>query len=494
MVGEQAVSISTTPGSRVLFLDLKEVASSSGVEHRVCPADKSPLNPVLELGDLHAWDSLQARPWESRTVLFDPSERLFKMWYAGADVTAQRRWRTGYAFSGDGLSWHKPELGLFAHNGNRATNIVSDAWGPVLIDPQEPDAARRYKMICKGPPRERGIRVAWSGDGLRWQEADRIDLPAWEGRTPDIVAFLEDPQAGDAERRFQLYWQSLVPSDKPGPTTVRAKNLAFSPDGIRWSASQFNPVLTPVGSRAHEVHFLMVIPYQGYYLMLYEHGWYEPDGTGVHGAYAADIRLAVSRDGEHYQRVLADQPLLPRGIRGAWDDRFLVISDKAVVKDDLIYLYYCGQGRDWTSWPASNCPAGAKPVDSSGCIRPSYTGLATMPVDRFTCLQNADRASTGEVVSVPLPADHLAGRRLVVNVSGAQPGRGWLEVEAVHPDTLAPWAGYSRKESRRVCTDGVCQPVTWESRGDLRHIPGPVALRFHLIGAVRLHAFGFEQA
>ena len=56
---------------RVLFLDLADVQSRHNVVHTVCQADKHPNNPVLPLGDAHDWDGLQARPWESRTILYD---------------------------------------------------------------------------------------------------------------------------------------------------------------------------------------------------------------------------------------------------------------------------------------------------------------------------------------------------------------------------------------------------------------------------------------
>ena len=46
--------------------------------------------------------------------------------------------------------------------------------------------------------------------------------------------------------------------------------------------------------------------------MPYEYGWYVPNGTGRFGVYCADIRLAVSRDGEHFSRVQPHQPLIGR--------------------------------------------------------------------------------------------------------------------------------------------------------------------------------------
>ena len=92
-----SVTEPVAPGSRTLFLDTASVHTRHNVVHRVLEATKHPDNPLLPLGDVHEWDSLQARPWESRTVLYDESDRRFMAWYAGTDLTTERWWHTGYA-------------------------------------------------------------------------------------------------------------------------------------------------------------------------------------------------------------------------------------------------------------------------------------------------------------------------------------------------------------------------------------------------------------
>ena len=55
---------------------------------------------------------------------------------------------TCYAESDDGLTWTKPNLGLFEFNGNPNNNIVWDLHGAcVFRDDDESDPQRRYKMI-----------------------------------------------------------------------------------------------------------------------------------------------------------------------------------------------------------------------------------------------------------------------------------------------------------------------------------------------------------
>jgi len=482
--------ITATAGSRTLFFDMAEIEERHNVVQRVMKATKHPSNPVLPLGDVHEWDSGQARPWESRSVIYDEEERLFKCWYAGTDLTTDRWWATGYATSQDGVYWEKPRAGLFEYNGSKDNNIVLMGWGPVLKDTREPDATKRYKMIVRGS--EKGVpggetRAAYSADGIHWTKGERIELPEYN----DIVVLVRDDLESEPARRYKIIWQSGVPANKPGPKRVRAKFLAYGPDIEHFTVSPANPVLTPNDSIEQENHFLMLFPWRKWRLMLYECGWYLPNGTGNFGAYCADIRLAASRDGERFQRVLPNEKVIARGERGEWDAGFLVISDKPAVKDDTVYLYYCGNGEDWTGWPRGNTPAQYK-FRSTGCVRLSRMGLATLKMDRFTCLETSDREIPGTATTQPI---RLAGHDLdlVINVSEIQQRRSWVTVEALDSESGRLLDGFTKDDCVKSWRDDVCAPIRWRTKR-LADLPVSRAkLRFHLYGAARLHAFGFER-
>ena len=82
---------------------------------------------------------------------------------------------TCYAESDDGLTWTKPNLGLFEFNGNPNNNIVWDLHGAcVFRDDDESDPQRRYKMIgfCR---RYRNIFLLMSPDGIRWDDSDFLE-------------------------------------------------------------------------------------------------------------------------------------------------------------------------------------------------------------------------------------------------------------------------------------------------------------------------------
>ena len=89
------------------------------------------------------------------SVLHDGGK--LRMWYHAIpeDWDYQRDMSSiAYAESSDGIHWTKPDLDLFDYNGIAPTNIVmlsnggySDRYAnSVLVDPRDPDPARRYKM------------------------------------------------------------------------------------------------------------------------------------------------------------------------------------------------------------------------------------------------------------------------------------------------------------------------------------------------------------
>ena len=284
----------------------------------------------------------------------------------------------------------------------------------------------------------------------------RIDLPEWDGGAPDIVALVKDDQDPDPSRRFKLIWQGVAPNNMSGPELVRVKHLAYGPDVEHLRASPANPVLHPNDGREQENHYLMLAPYAGQYVMPYEYGWYVPNGTGRFGMYCADIRLAVSRDGEHFSRVQPHQPLIGRGPRGDWDSGSLVIADKLVQHNDRLYLYYCGNDETWTSWPGGNIPADSH-WRNTGALRMSQMGLATLKLDRFTCLETVDRETPGSVVTRPFTAGER-GARLSLNISDVQPLRSWVEAEVLPADGDEPLPGSAATTAGRCAATGCGNP------------------------------------
>ena len=116
-------------GSRKqLFLDDYVVESLAGVSPKLNQPTKHPHNPLIRMtpiGD-QSWDA-GVIPTGFASVIYDDDEHIFKMWYGvivitHAGKTPENRTKfsapgdeaamLAYATSQDGLTWHKPALGL----------------------------------------------------------------------------------------------------------------------------------------------------------------------------------------------------------------------------------------------------------------------------------------------------------------------------------------------------------------------------------------------
>ncbi len=85
---------------------------------------------------------------------------MFRMWYSVA-MKSPPCSSLAYAESGDGLHWEAPSLGLIDYGGFADNNLrigLDQGGASVLLDPHDPDPARRYKLMHKRPWKE-GVEV-----------------------------------------------------------------------------------------------------------------------------------------------------------------------------------------------------------------------------------------------------------------------------------------------------------------------------------------------
>ena len=488
------VELAAEAGRSVLFLDLLEVADMQRVRQVVRPAVKHAANPVIRTGPLGAWDSLQACPWQG-TVMWDAEDGYYKAWYMGMDVAEAGLQipRVGYAVSPDGSTWEKPNVGAHEYGGSRENNLVAflpgrRTNGPALKDPGETEAWRRYKLLLRD---ENSDREIWnSPDGLHFTREGTPSIatpPAADGPRrylPDPLAWFDahqllyDRQDPNPDRRYKAYGQV---SERRGDLGIRKGALMYGPDPWTWTHSQHNPIIDPDDGEESQIHFISVLPYKGLYVMLYEYGWMEAHSS----VYVADIRLAVSRDGERFQRVQPDQPLIRRGGPGDWDGGFLVTSSDLVVRDHEIQVFYAGQPAHWTNWPSEN--KGAWP-HGAGSVYPAQTGLASLPIDGFAALETPDGEMPGSATTIPIkPSTVPVG--LEVSWGNALPARNWIDAQVLdiagNPISSSPPV--------RIVTEGSAVPVDWADSHALP-VDQEFRLRFCIHGAARLFGFSFTRA
>jgi len=182
-----------------LLIDDYIVEDAWDLERRVCQPLRHPIGPVL----------LADRPWEDgiryANVLYDERDGLYRMLYGVVNAEAYQYQYTAalrplwdrakhgtpkffcYAQSQDGLHWEKPAFDFLPWRNYQCTNVV-----------------------MPGRSRAQQPHVLWNPD-----QSD-------ENRR--LIAFYRD-----------IYdWSNLEVSD--------GRCLAYSPDGIRWTEDEANPV------------------------------------------------------------------------------------------------------------------------------------------------------------------------------------------------------------------------------------------------------------
>jgi predicted GH43/DUF377 family glycosyl hydrolase len=287
---------------------------------------KRAVNPVLDVGPSGSWDDLAA---DHPAIIKDGD--LYKMWYSGHDGSSSHQRRIGYAHSNDGVTWTKPNLGLFYYGGSKNNNIVlvngsAGSWDQRFVTfPVVIKDGGIYKMWYEG----------WSGNSGQIGYAESLDGINWAKSTSNPIL---SPEIG--WESFQVGEPSVIKVDSTyhmwyfggtGIGTDAKIGHATSIDGMIWTRDPQNPVLIPseqwetTNLEHHEVIFD-----SGVFKMWFS-GW-----DGVHWR----IGYAISLDGTSWTKSLRN-PVFGLGSIDSWDD--FHVSGPTVINDNGIYkMWYSG--------------------------------------------------------------------------------------------------------------------------------------------------------
>lgn len=123
------------------------------------------------------------KPWEGNTcayyTIFQDGD-IYRMYYRGSHYDTATKEATHpevtcYAESKDGITWTKPNLGLFEFDGSTENNIVWNGIGTHCFTPFKDanpaaTADAKYKAIARGRPRgKKGLYVFRSPDAIHWK-------------------------------------------------------------------------------------------------------------------------------------------------------------------------------------------------------------------------------------------------------------------------------------------------------------------------------------
>jgi hypothetical protein len=441
-----------------LFLDDAMVDRTWGMTRVLQQVRKYPGNPIMR-------PETPAEGWSINlygTVLRD-DDGTFRMWYQGYGSGG---YHALYATSRDGVHWERPILGLVEHEGSRDNNLISTdmALVNVMLDPRDPDPARRYKSLYfarLGLKPAARVCVAFSPDGLAW--TPYAGNPVLEGTSDTHTLLGWDDAAG-------CYAAYTRPGIRSIEGRIRVIGRSTSADFIHWNEPEI--VLAPDGGDppALEFYGMPVFRHEGLYIGLpwAYHAYEEEEPVRMEAE--VDAQLAVSRDGVRWERVGDRRPFIPRGGPGTFDARGIYTALAPVRVGDELWFYY----------------GGAATYHNDGSRRASYSlGLAKIGLNRFVSLESS-RDQEGWVLTKPFTCD---GTRLTVNADAA----GGHVAVAVLDEEGRQIPSYHRIDSVLIDGDGVAQPVSWRERQTLAALVGErIRLKFYVRDA-KLFAYTLDQ-
>ena len=425
------------------------------------------MAPVL--APTEPWEGTSVATWG--TAHYDPTTGLFKLWYEAWNPDRPEPLDTPvcYATSSDGVTWDKPDLGLFEWDGSRSNNICwmmreSAPWDyldspRVFVDPDAP-TDERYRMVIYA--RVQAIRRhaffdLTSPDGVHW---------TWRGEpflteTGDRFHCIYDDRRGEywvtsrrAHGERDFHWDPPVPR-------IRSVERWRSPDLREWSGPDI--LMRPDDADLPDTEFYSMYPmtagngYLGYL------EFYDRFVERLH------TELVVSRDGDHWQR-LERTPWLDRGTEGAWDDMWVFpASNDPLVVGDRMLVPFCGRGTAHGGRRYRMQPARCR------------IGLLEFQRDRWAALTAGQDG--GEFVTEPA---EVSGDRLTLNVD-AEFGDVRVAVLNEHGGALE---GFGHDEAVPIERDAIEAQVCWDTGDSLGDLRGR-RVRLH-VTAARASVYGYR--
>ena len=399
------------------------------------------------------------------SVAYDEPAKRFRMYYQAnirattllPDGTQEtlpssekgRKFKTyvAYAESKNGISWERPDLGLFPWVKQKPNNIVvaraesdqTETCGPYLLE--VPESARRgyrwlmlYRAKGRDPGDYNGIRIRGSQDGIHWDEKGDTRIAHLHSDHHNTVSFDADRNEFVMYCRAKHIYRAFGDNMLDTGASRRVARMSSSDLWADWlEVSQPQTILVPdeIDSQTH-FNFFYGMPTRHRYGIYW--GFLEPFRMNDF----IQSELAVSRDGFHFERFGGRQPIIPYGDEGSWDDEMIFASPQWLEVGDEWWIYYSG-------WDG---PHGTP--DRNGAI-----GLATIRKEGFVSLRGPQGGGVVCTRSLVWPGGDLA-----VNAAATD---GVLRVR-VSDGRRRPTEGFDYDDCKDFSGDSVSHPVRWKER------------------------------
>jgi len=438
------------------------------------------------------------KPWEGNgggyVTVFQDGNR-YRMYYhawqiPGSDTRFPgHRLVMAYAESADGITWTRPNLGLFDFGGSKENSIVlNDIKGtechdlsPFIDTNPAATAEGKYKAVGFAHSIEpRGLWAFQSPDGVRW-------TPMQDGAVYTHGVFDTQNIAfwSELERQYVLYYRVFVDG-------VRHIERAVSDDFLHWKREG----LLDFGARgptpSEQFYVNQIKPYYraphiliGFPARYCDRGMTastfelpEPESRKAriataqrYGTAVTDSILITSRDGKTFRR--SDEPFLPPGLRTRYNWSY---GDNYVAW----HVVETGPTDDDTPRELSLYATEAYFTENFSRLR-----RYTLRLDGFVSAHAGHEQ--GELISRPFTFE---GKRLSFNFGTSAPG--YVRVELQTPEGIAI-PGFSEADADVLYGDSLARTVSWQGNADVASLAGrPIRMRLVMMEA-DVYSWKFER-
>lgn len=463
---------------RQLFLDDEWlIASMENVEILVHQPVRRELSDVRD----RAWEGAGSK---FHTVLFDPIQKKYLMYYVGTPGENITPWNTknmnvGYLESTDGIHWPYRPLNLIEWGGSKENNLIVSHvmnFNPFIDANPAALPEERFKAISNGL---NNVMSVWtSADGIHWT-AKNEGKPVFKPGSPNAFDSQNVAFWSVKEGKYVAYYRVW------DPRNFRSVERAVSDDFVHWTKEKRIEVPeNEVPRTGHgEFYTNQIQPYYrapqiyiGFPARYNDNGVTESfkllpeqEERAIRmkvnprfGTVTPDSIYFVSRDGYNFR--LSNDVFLAPGLKTKFNWGY---GDN-----------YIGHGIVETDSPEED---EGRELSFYAC-ESSFTGYDlrcrrySLRIDGFASLHAKTRP--GLVVTQPLT---FTGKELSMNV--ATSGFGSVYVEICDP-TGKPISGFSKADCDMIYGDTLDRRVSWHGSKDVSALSGqPVVLKFYLCEA-----------
>ena len=405
-------------------------------------------------------------------------EGEFRLWYLGQGLDEgdeKPQFRVCYAMSTDGVNWEKPNLGLVEFNGSKENNLVAfeSARQPstcsVLYEPEDPDPARRFKMVTEHNPYY--ITASFSADGINWKEGP--NNPILKHNAVEPVGLIKYNGA------YILNGQGGNVGTKRALVTFISYDFDNWSDAVVLGLRRDQPPHKEIeGCHAGEqVHLGAGLWDRGNVIIGIYGMWH---GEFNDRAFTSmDLGFLVSNDGLHFTEPIPDFKFIAACEIDKRAGSFPCLEQGqgfANVGDESLIWY--------SNWRGGDLNVARFPRDRLG-----YFEFVADPKPSLQPSEDTHqlywREHIGDVVPeyghphcITCPIDLQGGTAAVsINAQGLSE-RNQLRV-AVLNERMEPLPGYGLDDCVPITSEGFRTPVTWKGKDRLEGIESPLRLRIN---------------